>query len=140
MSDATLAEAPDGFALHTRRSPAAVAWEPIYFRIVDGSYQLAIRFGDAHANSRGGLHGGVIATLADNAMGLTLSLSPGGTPKGFVTTSLSVDYLDAAKAGQWVVIAPRLIKRGKASGVVDALVFADGAIIARANASFRISR
>lgn len=131
---------PDGYALQARRSPATRAWEPIYFRIADGSYQLAIRFGPAHANTRGGLHGGVIATLADNAMGLTLALSGSGEPPGFVTTSLSVDYISAAKQGQWVVVAPRLIKRGKTSGVVDALVYADEVVVARANASFRLSR
>lgn len=131
---------PDGFEVHTRHSPATVAWEPIYARQIDGSFQLAILFGNAHANTRGGLHGGVIATLCDNAMGLTLSLSPGGTPKGFVTTALSIDYLDAAKPGQWVIVAPRLIKRGKASGTVDALVTANGTVIARSNASFRIAR
>ena len=138
MSDS--AEVPEGFALHPRRSPATVAWEPIYFRIVEGSYQLAIRFGEAHANTRGGLHGGVIATLADNAMGLTLAITPEGTPKGFVTTSLAVDYISAAKLGQWVVVAPRLIRRGGASGVVDALIYADGNVIARANGTFRLPR
>lgn len=134
------ASIPEGFALHPRRSPAAAAWEPIHFRIVDGSYQLAIRFGAAHANTRGGLHGGVIATLADNAMGLTLAITPEGTPKGFVTTSLAVDYINAARLGQWIVVAPRLIRRGKVSGVVDALVTADDVVIARANATFRIAR
>lgn len=132
------ADIPEGFALHPRRSPATVAWEPIYFRVVDGSYQLAIRFGEAHSNTRGGLHGGVIATLSDNAMGLTLAITPAGTPKGFVTTSLAVDYISAAKPGQWVVVAPRLIKRGRSSGVVDALIYADDVVIARANGSFRI--
>lgn len=131
---------PEGYALQTRRSPATRAWEPIHFRIVDGSYQLAIRFGAAHANTRGGLHGGVIATLCDNAMGLTVALAGPGESPGFVTTSLAVDYISAARQGQWVVVAPRLIKRGKTSGVVDALVYADDVVVARANATFRLSR
>lgn len=131
---------PDGYALQTRRSPATRAWEPIHFRIVDSSYQLAFRFGPAHANTRGGLHGGVIATLCDNAMGLTLALAAPGELPGFVTTSLAVDYISAAKQGQWIVVAPRLIKRGKTSGVVDALVYADEVVIARADATFRLPR
>lgn len=132
------ADVPTGFLPHTRRSPATSAWEPIYFRVIDESYQLAIRFADAHANTRGGLHGGVIATLADNAMGLTLSLALKGQTVGIVTTSLSIDYIAAATPGQWIVFVPRLIRSGRANGVVDALVYAADKVIARTNASFRI--
>jgi uncharacterized protein (TIGR00369 family) len=129
---------PQGFELHSRESPATRGWKPIYSRQIDGAYQLAIRFAEPHSNTRGGLHGGVIATLSDNAMGLTLSISPQGTPHGAVTTSLNIDYISAAKLGQWIVIAPRLVKRNRTMGVIDALVTADDIIIARASANFRI--
>jgi acyl-coenzyme A thioesterase PaaI-like protein len=89
------------------------------------------------------LHGGVIAALADNAMGLSLGAALGEAAKiagvsGIVTTSLSVDYLGVAQQGQWIEIAPRVVKASSGSGVVDALITADGDTIARANASFRI--
>ncbi len=133
-----MSDIPAGFALHARSSPATKSWEPIFARTSAGVYELAIRVSDQHANSRGFLHGGVIATLADNAMGLTLNLSLGGTVQGIVTTTLVIDYIGAAKSGQWLQITPRLVKGGKSSGVVDALITADGAIVARANANFRI--
>jgi uncharacterized protein (TIGR00369 family) len=107
-------------------------------RTSTGVFELGVVVAAAHTNSRGMLHGGVIATLADNAMGLTLNLSRGGQLKGIVTTSLSVDYVGAAKLGQWLQITPRLVKAGRSSGVVDALITADGAVVARASANFRI--
>lgn len=86
------------------------------------------------------LHGGVIATLADNACGLTFAMAQGAAKTGIVTTSLSVDYVGATALGQWLEVAPRLVKVSGSSGVVDALICADGNIVARANASFRVLR
>jgi uncharacterized protein (TIGR00369 family) len=129
---------PDGFAVHTRTSPATKGWEPLYARSVGMTLQLALRIGPEHCNSRGLLHGGVIATLADNACGLTLGTALGGSVAGIVTTSLSLDYVAAAKLGQWLQVEPRVVKAAKTSGVIDALITADGVVIARANASFRV--
>lgn len=140
MAHTILASPPAGFALHTRVSPATRGWEPIFAATDTGVFRLGIYVADAHSNTRGGLHGGVIATLADNACGLTLGLALGGALSGIVTTSLGIDYVSAAKIGQWLEVTPRVIKAGKHSGVVDALVTADGEIVARANASFRVLR
>ena len=127
---------PDGFVLHTRSSAVTKPWEPIYAGQREGSFRLGLMIGAAHCNSRGMLHGGVIAALADNAMGLTLVYAAVGTTR-FVTTALSLDYFGAGKVGQWFEIVPRVVAQGAKSGVADALVMADGVSIARANATFR---
>ena len=134
---------PDGFEPHQRKSPVTDAWEPLYALRRPDTVKLGFVLAEPHCNGRGMLHGGVIAALADNAMGLSLgaalaSSGPGEGVMGIVTTSLSVDYLGVAKLGQWIEIAPRVVKAGKSSGVVDAIISADGAPIARANASFRV--
>jgi acyl-coenzyme A thioesterase PaaI-like protein len=128
---------PADFVLHTRSSAVTKPWEPIYGSPREGSFRLGLIIADAHCNSRQMLHGGVIAALADNAMGLTLA-SVSGRAGSVVTTSLAVDYFGLGKIGQWLEIAPRLVSAGKSSGIVDALVSADGTVVARANASFRI--
>jgi uncharacterized protein (TIGR00369 family) len=134
---------PDGFEPHQRKSPVTSPWEPLYAQRGVDSVKLGFVLAEAHCNGRGMLHGGVIAALADNAMGLSLgaALAASGLGEGvtgIVTTNLAVDYLGIAKLGQWIEIAPRVVKAGKSSGVVDAIVTADGAPIARANASFRV--
>lgn len=129
---------PLGFAPHPRHSPATAAWEPIYSCADGGVYRLGVVIAAQHCNTRGTLHGGVLATLADNACGLTLGLALGAGPKGIFTTSLAIDYVGPGQAGQWLELTPRVVKAGKSSGVVDALITADGEIIARANATFRI--
>jgi uncharacterized protein (TIGR00369 family) len=133
---------PPGFTPHSRKSPVTAPWEPIFARELTDAFQLGFVLAPAHCNSRGFLHGGVIATLADNAMGLSLGTAlaaRGERPAGgAVTTHLGVDYLGTAELGQWILIAPRVVKSGRSSGVVDALVTADGKPIARADATFRV--
>lgn len=90
----------------------------------------------AHCNSRGLAHGGVIAALADNAMGLTYAAALTDT-SGVVTLSLNVDYVAKGAVGAWLQVSPRLIRSGKLIGFVDALITADRLTIARANATFK---
>lgn len=137
MSDAQT-KIPDGFAPHFRKSRVTDPWEPLYSRSTADAVQIGLFVGDAHCNSRGFLHGGVIAALADNAMGLSCVAVMAERPRGLVTVNLSVDYVGAAKLGQWMLIAPRVLKAGKSLAFADALVTADGETIARASASFKV--
>jgi uncharacterized protein (TIGR00369 family) len=130
---------PEGFAPHFRKSPVTDPWEPLFSRRrADGAVQIGLHIGAAHCNSRGMLHGGVIAALADNAMGLSCGGAMDPPPAGgLVTVSLTVDYVGAGRAGQWLLVAPRVIRAGRTLGFVDALITADDAIVARASATFR---
>jgi uncharacterized protein (TIGR00369 family) len=136
-------EVPEGFTPHFKQSRVTDPWEPLYSRILPGAIQIGVRLREDHCNWRGFAHGGVIAALADNAMGLSYwhvaknaeaDSSPLRAP---VTVSLNVDYAAAANIGQWLQIEPRVIKAGRSMGFVDALVTADGTPIARASATFR---
>jgi len=134
-------EIPQGFERHSRKSPVTEPWEPLYSRRQSGLVQLGLRLRDAHCNGRGFLHGGVIAALADSAMGWSYQaarVEAYGDKGGAVTASLSIDYLASAKPGQWLQVEPRIVKAGRSTGWVDAVVTADGELIARANATFRV--
>jgi uncharacterized protein (TIGR00369 family) len=136
---------PDGFERHFRTSRVTDPWEPIYSRKDPDAIVLGLRLAEAHCNSRGFAHGGVIATLSDNAMGLSLvhrsRTLPGAEAmlvNGAVTVNLAVDYLEAAKPGQWLQIESRVIRVGRSLGFVEALVTADGVTVARTNATFSL--
>lgn len=136
------ASPPEGFVPHTRRSPLTEPWEPLYARTLDDRVQLAVELRRPHTNSRGLVHGGLIATLADNAMGLScgqvLQNRHGTRPQSIVTASLSVDYLGKAQLGQWLIVDTDFVRTGRSLCFTQCFVTADGEIIARANASFRI--
>ena len=136
-------DVPAGFAPHSRTSPLTAPWEPIFARSLDDRIVLGLRVREEHCNSRGMVHGGLIAALADNAMGLSLGTvlkAEGATIDGLVTTTLSLDFLGKADLGQWLEFDTDFVHAGGSQGVSQALVRADGAVIARANAAFRFRR
>ncbi|HET8939066.1 MAG TPA: PaaI family thioesterase [Polyangiales bacterium] len=131
-----MTDIPEGFERNDRTSPLTDPWEPIWRRYCTESVQLGLRVAEAHCNGRGFAHGGLIASLADNAMGLTLGFI--SRLPGLVTVHLSVDYVRSVQRGQWLQVEPRVVRLGKSLGFVDALITADAEIAARANAVFRV--
>ena len=68
---------PAGFAPHFRKSPVTDAWEPLYSRRTESAVHMGLRLAKAHTNSRGLIHGGLIAALSDNAMGYSCAQAMG---------------------------------------------------------------
>ena len=132
---------PPGFERHFRQSPLTDPWEPLYSKILDDRVVIGLTLNPAHTNARGLAHGGLIAALADNAMGLScgvvLRKRGQGETGGLLTVSLSLDYLGMAKLGQWLEFDTGFIKTGASLCFAQAFVTADGVPIARADARFK---
>ena len=135
-------EVPEGFERHFRRSGLTAPWEPLYSRKLDDRIQMGLILAEPHCNSRGLVHGGLIAALADNAMGLScvVALANAGRDagKGLVTVSLGVDYVGSAKLGEWLLIDPEPVKVGGSIGFARALIRSQDKPVAMANATFKI--
>ena len=134
--DAVL-DAPSGFERHDRKSPLTDPWEPLWRRFSGDTVVLALRAGSAHTNSRGFVHGGLISSLADNAMGLSCARKL-GDGASLVTVNLTVDFLGSALTGQWLEFDTVFVKPGGTLCFTQAFVTADGQPCARANAVFRV--
>ena len=133
--------APEDFEPHYRKSGLTDPWEPIYSRRIPGeAVILGLRVGEAHANSRGLAHGGLIAALADNAMGLSCVEAANGELSGLLTATMTTDYLGVAKLGQWLEFTTSFTKIGKSLCFAQCFVTADGKPCARANATFSVVR
>jgi len=128
---------PDGFEPLFRKSPLTEPWEPLYARKTDKAVVIGLRLAKPHTNGRGLIHGGLIAALADNAMGYSCAQATGWTTS-FVTVSLTVDFAGSAEIGQWCSIESDVIKTGKTICFAQCLVKADDAVIARASGTFRV--
>ncbi len=128
---------PDGFTRHSRTSPLTEPWEPIYSKTSPGAVIIGLRLAKPHTNSRGMVHGGLISTLADNAMGLSCGVQM-QEPGRLVTISLSVDFLTLATIGQWLEVNTNFVKVGGSICFAQCLITADGEPCARANATFKI--
>jgi uncharacterized protein (TIGR00369 family) len=128
---------PEGFEPHFRKSPFTDPWEPLYSKKTETAVIIGLRLAKPHTNSRGLIHGGLIASLADNAMGYSCALVMGWT-SSLVTISLAVDYVGSAEIGQWLAVESEVIKAGSTICFAQSLIKADDTVIARANGTFRV--
>ena len=134
----TVSDIPEGFLRHFRQSPLTEPWEPIYSRRTEDAVIIGLRLAEPHTNSRGLIHGGLIAALADNAMGLSCGVKLEGGGSRLITVSLAIDFIGSARVGQWLQVETDVIKLGKTLCFAQCLVTADGAKIARANGTFSV--
>ena len=130
-------EIPEGFEPHFRKSPLTEPWEPLYTKRTDNAVIIGPRLARPHTNSRGLIHGGLIAALSDNAMGYSCAHRMGGV-SSLVTVGLAVDFVGTAQIGQWLAIETEVIKTGRTICFAQSLIKADDVVIARANATFRV--
>ena len=131
---------PAGFEPHDRRSPLTAPWEPIYCNAHGAWVVLGVEIRAAHTNSQGLVHGGLVAALLDNVMGLACSkalLAERQHSTSVVTVSLGVEYLGMAKLGQWLTFEPHFVKTGRTLCFAEASAVADGVIVARGRSTFR---
>ncbi|WP_426437687.1 PaaI family thioesterase [Bradyrhizobium genosp. P] len=128
---------PQGFEPHFRKSPLTDPWEPLYSKKTDRGVSIGLRLAKPHTNSRGLIHGGLIAALADGALGYSCAQATGWTTS-FVTISLAVDFVGSAKIGQWLAVEGDVIKTGSTICFAQCLIKADDVTIARASGTFRV--
>src|SRR3569623_3715573 len=122
---------PEGFEPLFRKSPLTEPWEPLYSKKTDKAVIIGVRLARPHTNGRGLIHGGLITSLADNAMGYSCALET-DWKTSFVTVSLTIDFVGSAEIGQWLAIESDVIRAGKTICFAQCLTKADDVVIARA--------
>ena len=101
---------------------------------VDDEGTVVLDAGEQHLNPHGTVHGGVLATLIDVAMGSAVAAEGGDLP---VTVSLTVTYLEPGQPGRLEARA-QVRKRGKRLKVVEAEVVQGENVVADALATFSV--
>jgi uncharacterized protein (TIGR00369 family) len=102
----------------------------------DGSARVGFTAREEHLNQAGTLHGGVLATLVDTAMGAAVR-SAVGEDDVPATSQLTVTYLRPGRPGDLSVVA-RVRTRGEHLTVTEADVEQDGKSLAHAVATFAL--
>ena len=90
---------PPGFRELTEAIGFAAANGPWFEKIEDGRLIRGFRPGLQHANSHGIVHGGMLASFIDSAMGSTVFHV---LQRRCVTVRLSLDYLMPGRVGDWL--------------------------------------
>lgn len=105
-------------------------------KVEDGRARLELDATEKHLNRAGTVHGGVLATLVDMAMGHALR-SRSGENDVPATSQLTVTYLRPGKPGTLVVNA-EVRKQGENLSVCEADVEQDGRALVHAIATFAV--
>ena len=110
---------------------------PLYSRRRRGEeLSIGLRIEHKHLNSRGICHGGVLATLADLALGYAMHAKAKGAA-GFVTAHLAVDYAGGARVGDWIESQVEIQRIGARLAFANCyLLSGEGRAIVRASAIF----
>lgn len=102
---------PDGFQPLEPLGPFLKLFGPVYIKRAPGSPVLGLRVEEKHLNTRGIAHGGMLVALADCALSVNLSAFE-DPPRPMVTVSLSTDFLQPGRNGDWIEAHVQVQKGG----------------------------
>lgn len=128
---------PEGFSPVSRTSPYADLIGPVFRKSEANGLVFAIRAEDKHCNVRGQVHGGLLGTLADIAMGYSTAFSS-EPPTAVVTVNLSIDYAGKADKGDWIEVRTDIQKVGRSLAFANCYFHVGSKRIARASAVFSV--
>lgn len=133
----THTDTPAGFAPIFRTSPFLETIGPLYSAGSGATLVIGLRVQEKHTNARGTLHGGVLASIADVALGYGLAMST-QPPTSMVTANLSVDFAGSAQIGDWIETSLDIQKIGSRMAFANVYFTLRGERIARASGVFLV--
>lgn len=128
-------EIPPGFRPLFRTSPVLELIGPLFCRGEGVGLVVGLRVEKKHCNARATVHGGILATLADIALGYTMAFAS-DPPANLVTASLSLDFAGTAKVGDWLEAHVDVLKQGERLAFANCFITAGEQRIVRASAVF----
>ena len=119
------------------------AWAWLGLKLVEagaGTAVVEMATTEDMANQSGFVHGGMISTLADSAMGRSLrTLTPGVVRA--MSFDLKLNFINAAKVGETLRATGHVIHAGRRTVVAECRVAGDdGRLVATASATFAVTR
>ena len=128
---------PAGFIESDRTSPLLELVGPIAVADRDRAIVIGMWAEERHTNSRGAVHGAVLSALADIAMGRNAATAT--TPRSLlVTVTLSIDFIAAARVGQWLTASATVQRTGRRLAVAQGRIHGDGVLVAQTSGTFAV--
>ena len=128
-------EIPEGYVLLLRPSPFLQTLGPLYIKGEGATATIGLRIAEKHINAGSIAHGGVLASLADMALGYALVFST-DPPRRLVTMNLNVDYIGKAQIGDWVEARVEIHKKLGRTAFASAYLSIGETLITRASGIF----
>jgi uncharacterized protein (TIGR00369 family) len=132
-----VSDIPEGFKAIENTGPYLSQNGPLYYKKVDGKLVLGLRIEERHTNMRGIVHGGMLVTLADSALGSVL-FTARKPPQPMVTVSLTTDFIESAHPGDWVEAHVDVLRIGSRLAYANCHLHVGERRILRASAVFAV--
>ena len=106
-----MSAAPEGFTETRLSDPFEIHVGPVYERGEAGAKTFGLRVDKRHVNMNGIVHGGMLMTFADAALG---QAAWDATDRGnVVTLNMQSQFLCPARDGDWIEFSPVLTRRAR---------------------------
>lgn len=128
---------PEGFKLSREDGTFNNVMSPLYLKLVDGHPVIGLVVEKNHCNYSEIAHGGFLMTLMDFALSSALCSKLGKyttTP----TINMSMDFMSAAKLGDWIQVEILSIDVTRTLGFVTGIMQGPNGHIARASGCFKL--
>ena len=139
---------PNNVSQSTPFDPASHGWEaiaddgfiglvgPIWQKSNGTGMQIAFLADPKHRNRRGLVHGGMIMTFADRALGMTARHATGNKPHA--TIQLDVHFVDAVQIGEFIEARAEVVRRTRSLIFMKADLVVGTRVVAAANGIWKI--
>jgi acyl-coenzyme A thioesterase 13 len=127
-----------GFAPLFRSSPFLNRIGPFFSRGKGADLTVGLRVLDHHLNARGLVHGGVLMTMADIALGYAMATAT-EPPTAAVTASLTTDFVGSARIGDWIESRVDIQKIGRTLAFANVYLCVGDSRIVRASGVFAVT-
>ena len=135
MDDENTEAVPEGFTRLPHGLGLTDNLQPCYRRVEDGEVSFGLVVGTQHGNIMGICHGGVLVTLADVTAATGVNMAR-GVAAGNPTINLSVDFISAARIGQWIQAQVHSVTVKRRFGFCSGLITSSAGVVARFNGTF----
>lgn len=112
---------------------------PYWLRETDAGTIVGLRIGEGHLNYQDAAHGGVLTTLADVALSWAVYASE-TPPLPVSTVSLTVNFLGAARLGNWLEAEARIDRIGRQIAYTSGTIRNGGEAVATMTGVFSVRR
>lgn len=129
---------PAGFGPILRSSPVLDTLGGFFSKGAGKDLEIGLLVGERHCNSRGTVHGGVLATLADIGTGY-LMVFGSDPPKRMTTASLTIDYTGSANVGDWIAVVMDPPRIGRQIAFSNVRLMVGDKQVARASVVFAVA-
>lgn len=135
MADVTIEEVPAGYKLLPDRLGFTDNLQPCYRKLDGETLTFGFVVAKQHGNSMGICHGGALMTLADIAAASWANMAR-GVVAGAPTINLSMDFISAARQGQWIEARLEGVTLKRLFGFSRGVIVNSRGEVARFNATF----